>query len=221
MAALAIEGPGQGETLSGGLKVTLTNYEAAVGAFIDRLVAHPRIDGDRVGLWGVSMGSYWGLRCAAREPRLKGVATAAGCYGDFDVIFDRAQPNFKSNFMFMAGYDDEAAFDREVVANMHLWDLAGDISCPALLGFGEFDELTRIEDTLRLFELIGGPKELLVFEQQFHPMGPVAGEMFRYASEWLARALAGEVPADLDRQRYARTDGSYTDSGRPAWWLAS
>jgi dienelactone hydrolase len=219
MAALAIEGPGQGESLTGGLKVNLTNYDRAISAFVDFLSSRPDIDSARVGMWGVSMGSYWGIRAAAHEPRLGAVATAAGCYGDFDVIFGRAQPNFKANFMYMSGYEDEQAFDAELASQMGLWGLADRVACPVLLGFGEFDELTRIEDTLRLFESLPAPKELLVFEQEFHPLGPVSAELFQYGAEWLQRVLDGELEDGFVTQRYVMRNGEMqTGSAAPAWW---
>lgn len=222
MAALAIDGPGQGESRSNGLKVGLTNYEEAVGALLDHLSTRPEIDSNHIGLWGVSMGSYWGMRCAAKEHRLGAVATALGCYGDMDRIFNRAQPNYKTNFMYMAGYDDEQAFDRELGTRMNLWDLGPEISCPVFMGIGEFDELTYLEDALTVFESIRAPKEIAVFGEEFHPLGGVVAEVFRFGAEWIERGLRGDFAAGRDGRRFMPRHGVVQrGDAKPPWWLAS
>lgn len=43
----------------------------------------------------------------------------------------------------MAGYQDEEAFDRELVSRMPLGGLVGDITCSVLFGIGEFAEAGR------------------------------------------------------------------------------
>jgi pimeloyl-ACP methyl ester carboxylesterase len=221
-AVLAPDGPGQGETLGGDLRVTLDNYERATSAFIDAIVDRSEIDAERIGLWGVSMGSYWGLRIAAAEPRLKAVGTAMGCYGDMQIIFERAQPSFKRNFMNMAGYTDEDAFDREVAAKMGLGDLVGKITVPVLMQYGEFDELSTVDATIALYDKITAPKRLMVFEQEFHALGGVGGELIGGAAAWLDLALAGEIPAGEAKQSYLKHSGEVVDGdAAPSWWLSA
>ncbi|MCZ7536256.1 MAG: prolyl oligopeptidase family serine peptidase [Acidimicrobiia bacterium] len=219
MAAIAIEGPGEGATRLHGLTVDLTNYERAISAVIDFLEARPDIDAGRIGVYGMSMGSYWGLRAAAHDRRLRAVATALGCYGDMEIIFNRAHPNFKRNYMYMSGYTDEAAFDRELGSRMNVWDLADRIDCPIFMGFGEFDELTPIEDTLRFYELLRSPKELCVFEQEFHPIGGVAAELMQFSANWLSRAFQGAFDGGRDERRYMRRWGAVqVGDATPPWW---
>lgn len=221
-AVLTPDGPGQGETLGAGLRVTLDNYERAMGAFIDAIEARPEIDADRIGLWGVSMGSYWGLRTAAAEPRLRAVGTAMGCYGDMQIIFERAQPSFKRNFMNMAGYTDEDAFDREVAAKMGLDDLVGKIDVPVLMQYGEFDELSTVDATIALYDKISAPKRLMVFEQEFHALGGVGAELIGGAASWLDLALAGDVPVGEAKQSYLKHSGQVQDGdATPGWWLSA
>lgn len=220
--ALAVDMPGQGESLSNGLKVTLTNPERALSAFVDFLVSRPEVDAGRIGLLGCSMSSYWGMRGAAHEPRLRAVAGFMGVYGDFDTLLNRAQPSFKTNFMYMAGYTDEVAFDAELGSRMNLWELAGKIRCPVLMGVGEFDELVPLEQTLALYQLLSAPKEIRVYEDEFHPLGGVANEMYHYGAEWLHRALGGDFDAGRDERYYLRRDGRVNDaSADPAWWLGA
>jgi alpha-beta hydrolase superfamily lysophospholipase len=220
-AVLAVDGPGQGETAGAGLQVTLDNYERAMSAFVDEMVERAEIDGDRIGLWGVSMGSYWGLRTAATDPRIKAAATAMGCYGDMHVIFERAQPSFKRNFMQMAGYTDEARFDAEVAAKMGLGDLVGAIAVPVLMAYGEFDELSTVEATIALYEQISAPKRLMIFEQEFHALGGVGAELIGAAADWLDLALSRAIPAGDAQQAYLEHSGEVRDGdASPRWWLA-
>ena len=219
MATFALDGPGQGETLLHGLKVTIDNYERSISAVIDYLQTRQEIDADRIGFMGLSMGSYWGVRCAAAEPRLKGVYTALGCYGSMGRIFNGAQPNMKANYMFMSGYEDEEAFDRELATKMNLWDLAPKVKCPVFMGFGEFDALQTVEEALKLYEMIDAPKEICIFEDEFHPLGGVAAEFFRHGAEWLERALRGDFGGGRDERRYMRRWGDVqVGDATPPWW---
>ncbi|RDI63354.1 alpha/beta hydrolase [Nocardia pseudobrasiliensis] len=220
MVALSIEGPGQGESRAGGLTVDLTNYQRAVSRYLDYLSELPGVDPRRIGMFGISMSGYWGSRAAATEPRLAALAAFEAPTGDFRTIFERAQPTFKANFMYMAGYDDEDAFDRELVERMPLGDLVGDITCPVLYGIGEFDELTPLEQALANYELVRAPKEIRVYEGEFHPLGGVAAEAFRFGAEWLERALSGELAEPgRDVRHYIHRDGRTTDgTADPQWW---
>ncbi|MEG8178362.1 alpha/beta hydrolase [Nocardia terpenica] len=223
IVALSIEGPGQGETRANGLPVDLTNYERAIGRYLDYLADLPEVDPDRIGLFGISMGAYWGSRAAAADKRIGALAAFEVPTGSFIDAFDRAQPTFKTNYMYMAGYTDEAAIERELLGRMGLSEVVGDIGCPVLYGIGEFDELTPVESVLSCFERIGAPKELRVYEGEFHPLGGVAAEVLRFGAEWLERALAGELSEPgRDVRHYVHRDGRTTDgTADPQWWLGA
>lgn len=220
VVALSIEGPGQGESRTNGLTVDLTNYERAIGRYIGYLSSLPEVDPDRIGMFGISMSGYWGLRAAATDPRLAAVAAFEAVTGDFRTIFERAQPTFKNNYMFMSGYTDEDAFDRELAGRMPLGEMVGLISCPVLYGIGEFDELTQLEQAMASFERVKAPKELRVYEDEFHPLGGVAAEVFRFGAEWIERALNGELAEPgRDVRHYVHRDGGTSDgTAEPAWW---
>ncbi|TQF04964.1 alpha/beta hydrolase [Kitasatospora acidiphila] len=223
MVALSIEGPGQGESRAGGLTVDLTNYERAIGRYLDYLAGLPEVDADRIGMFGISMSGYWGSRAAATDRRLAALAAFEAVTGDFTTIFERAQPTFKNNYMYMSGYTDEDAFDRDLTLQMPLGDLVAEIACPVLYGIGEFDELTDLGQALANFEKVRAPKELRVYEDEFHPLGGVAAEAFRFGAEWLERALDGEFGTPgRDVRHYVHRDGRTTDhSADPAWWLGA
>lgn len=223
IVALSIEGPGQGETRANGLTVDLTNYERAISRYIDHLAGLPEVDAGRIGMFGISMSGYWGLRAAAADPRLAALATFEGVTGDFDTIFERAQPTFKHNYMYMSGFSDEERFDRELAALMPLGDLVTRLTRPVLVGIGEFDELTPLEQALATYERIRAPKEMRVYENESHPLGGVAAEMFRFGAEWVERALNGALQEPgRDVRHYVRRDGTTADgTADPDWWLGA
>ncbi|HEY1824248.1 MAG TPA: hypothetical protein VGG83_30450 [Trebonia sp.] len=125
--------------------------------------------------------------------------------------------------MFMSGYSDEEAFDRDLAARMPLGDLVADIACPVLYGIGEFDELTQLEQALASYERVTAPKEMRVYEDEFHPLGGVAAEIFRFGAEWIERAVNGELAEPgRDVRHYVHRDGRTTDgTANPTWWLGT
>jgi len=198
MAVLAIDGPGQGESLLRMLKVRVEtwNYERAVSAAIDYLQTRREIDSDRIATFGVSTGSYWSPRAALWEARHGDRIKAAGGLAaqwdpSFVTEFEYAQPNFKTNYMYMAGEDSEPAFDRK--APLH--DLREDIkeiTCPLLIAQGEFDELCAPAQLEAIISRSTAPYELRIYEDEFHPLGGVAVEAYESAVDWLKDRLDGK-----------------------------
>jgi dienelactone hydrolase len=224
VVALSIEGPGQGQTRSLGLTVGLDNYERAIETYAGYLAGLPQVDPARIGMFGISMSGYWALRAiASPDTRLRAAATFEAVSGDFETIFEEAQPSFKNNYMYMAGYTDEDAFDRELKERMPLGDLVTRITKPVLLGIGEFDELTPVEKALATYERITAPKEMRVYEGQFHPLGGVAAEVFAFGADWVLRAVDGEFDRPgRDERHFMRSDGTATEaSADPPWWLGA
>jgi Esterase FrsA-like len=77
MATLSLDGPGQGET---GFALNIRpDYDVAVAAILDAVADRPRLDQDRIGAVGVSLGGHYVIRAAAFEPRLKAVAGTHVC----------------------------------------------------------------------------------------------------------------------------------------------
>ncbi len=169
LAVLALDGPGQGETRSRGIIISADNFAAAAESCLDWLSRHPAIDGTRVVLRGSSFGTYYGTVAAAGlGTRIlgycgSGVCQEPGC----KTIFGAASPSFKVRFMFMAGYEDEAAFD-VFCEGFDLGKVAADIKAPYMIIAGQADQLSPIAHTHALFEKITAPKRLVVFENADH-----------------------------------------------------
>jgi len=190
IAVFAIDGPGQGETRERGVKCNASNYEDAGRLACDYLVKRPEIDADRLAIMGSSMGSYWGPRVAAVEPRFKACAVSGvNVEPGQNTIFNSASPTFKLNYMYMAGYDDEAAFD-EFAKTLTLRDVAPKIRCPYLIVAGEDDDLCPIEYVYQFMNAIPGPRVLVVYEGEKHSIrNPRARTLL---VDWLADRLAGK-----------------------------
>jgi cephalosporin-C deacetylase-like acetyl esterase len=222
MHVLAIDGPGQGVSLLRKVRVTTDNYERAGSAFIDAVVRRPDVDAERIAVSGFSMGSHWGTRLAALDPRVKAVATAAACYGSKRPLFELASPRFKQIFMYMAGIHDEDEFDvfAEGLGNV---DQAHQIRCPSLQVIGEYDPLCYLEDAYEVYQNISGPKEFWVIENDFHvPVNvPNLGGMdvYPFLADWIKDALAGRFRPGHAREVLIRENGigPYDDAAAGYW----
>jgi dienelactone hydrolase len=210
VARLCIDGPGQGECLTRGIWVSATNHVDACQAAFEWLRQQPEIDGERLGIHGISMGSFWGTHAAAGVDGVKACAVELVCHEPgMHTIFNMASPTFKLRFMYMAGHQDEAAFDA-YAQTFTLDGVAERIQCPYLIVAGEDDELSPIEHTYRLFDQVRAPKELVVYQGELHSIGagPAAQlgpSRATLIADWLADRMA-DKPLH-SRRVYVETSG--------------
>ena len=201
MANFIYDGPGQGECTIREIFVTEKNHMDAALAVYDWLSRHPHIDKNRVVLWGISMGTYFGLQAAAAlGNRIKGAAVTFVCHEPgMNGLMDMSAPSFKMRFMYMSGHDDEAAFDR-FKEKFSLMPYAGRIKCPVLIQAGEDDELSPIEFSDALLERIKAPKKFVVYEGERHAIGgnnlsSYLGEnWFTMLADWCLDRVEGRKP---------------------------
>lgn len=71
LAALAMDMHGHGASAGERYHVNMREWVADVRAAIEFLVAHPRVDGNKIGAFGLSSGGTAILEAAINEPRLK------------------------------------------------------------------------------------------------------------------------------------------------------
>lgn len=197
LAVLAVDGPGQAESITRGIFVTPSNHEAAGRAVLAWLQRDARLDAARVVLRGVSFGSFFAIQWAVGmgEACRGVVASYVAHEPGLHTLFEEASPTFKVRFMMMAGYEDEAAFDR-FAAGFDVRPWARRLTAPLLVQAGERDELSPLVHTERLMELVPVPHELVVYQAHGHVLrggGAVeAGEspeaMF---ADWMLARLAG------------------------------
>lgn len=172
MAHFIYDGPGQGECTYRDILVTESNHMDAAEAVHAWLSRHPHIDAGRCVIWGVSMGTFFGLQAAAAlGDKVRGAGVAFVCHQPgLDNLMNHAAPSFKMRFMYMSGHDDEDKFDR-FIAKFSLLPIAGRITCPVLIQAGEDDELSPIECSEELVEKIRPPKKLVIYEGERHAIG--------------------------------------------------
>jgi cephalosporin-C deacetylase-like acetyl esterase len=217
-SGFTLDGPGQGESLTHGVTMTLDNYDRAISSAIDWLVSRPEVDPARIVIMGSSMGSWWGTHALSTETRIKALAANMPCLADKSILLNQAQPSFVSNLMSMTGlktYEEIGAFAEK----MSLTDLAPNIRVPYLIVTGENDELTTLEGTREIYDLISGPKEMWVYQHEFHPIGPPANEWLNASLDWLQKAIDGEIRDDWRYQVFITKEGEYIEGdGTPPWW---
>ena len=97
-----------------GLWVTADNFGGAGRACVSWIDTRKVLGRDRIGVFGRSFGSYAAMVLAnAIADRIRGAVVGLPCYEPgFHKIFEETSPIYKNRFMFMAGYDDEAEFDK-------------------------------------------------------------------------------------------------------------
>jgi dipeptidyl aminopeptidase/acylaminoacyl peptidase len=207
---LAMDGPGQGNSNMQKIRAVGDNYERAAKAVIDYALSRTEIDPEKIAIYGISMGSYWSLRLASDDHRMAAVVSAVACFNPNSTIFTESSPRFKQMFMYMAGVDDEERFDA-VARTMTVRGHLEKIRCPALLVTGEFDPLCPLEEAVEAFEAIRTPKEMWVFENQFHPLWKLANlgdlDCHQYALDWLHVALTKGLPTGHRRIAYVKVNG--------------
>lgn len=202
MHVLSIDGPGQGISNIRKIRVSDDNYERAASAAIDYLSSRPEVDPDNIVIAGISFGSHWGARTAARDRRVRALAATYAVVGPKKAIFEEASPRFKQMFMYMAGIRDEDEFDL-MAERMTTSGYAGKITCPTLLAMGEYDPLCHLRDAVDFFEELSCPKELWVFEDEFHRISQREGigglDIYPFIADWLRDELDGRHPPDLNK----------------------
>lgn len=193
-AVLSVDGPGQGGSRARGILLTADNSARVGPGAVEALRRRPDIDGDRLVVSGVSMGSYWGFRAATATDAFRACALMLPCWEPgMHTIFNMASPTYKLNYMHMTGIYDEAEFD-SAMKDFTLEGLEEKMRCPFLLMTGEDDDLSPLDQTLGIFNRIPKPKQIVVFEGQKHSVeNPAVRDI---AGDFLLDCLAGrEIPS--------------------------
>jgi dienelactone hydrolase len=197
IAALAVEGPGYWEAPLRGLYVDVPGWVETGKEVMRWLLARPEVDPDKIAVTGSSFGSFFSAIMMSDEPRYKACAVTGTCYepGGY-TIFDTASPTFKHRFMFMAGMTDEREFD-EFRRSLDWHGYAEKVKAPYLVAAGESDELCPLHYSEQFVKALGGPKQLIVYQDARHGLGGVPSaingpEPRTFQAEWITSRLAGK-----------------------------
>jgi dienelactone hydrolase len=197
VAVLALDGPGQAECRVLGLTVSMENWTTVGKVAVDWLLGRPEVDPERIGVFGNSFGSFFATIVTAHEPRLKACIANATCLEPgFHSIFEEASPTFKKRFMYMAGHDDEAAFD-EFRKTLTWEGHAEKIRVPYLCVAGEAEELSPLVHTERMLERIPAPRRFVVYQDARHAIGATASVNLgpyppTMVADWMTDRFAGK-----------------------------
>ena len=180
------------------------------------------IDTDRVGIFGRSFGSYAGTVMAnAVADRLRGVAVGLPCMEPgFHTIFEEASPTFKQRFMYMAGYEDEAAFD-VFIKDFDLRPRVGNLKCPYMVLGGERDERSPIKHAYDLVTRVPGPVDLFIYQSERHAPGRMPAAQngpnwYATMADWLAATIRDKKPVTGNRFRYVKSTGQVEERPFPS-----
>ncbi len=167
MHAFSFDGPGQGESNLRGIRLTADNYEEAAAAAIDYLMKRKEVEAQKIGVYALSFGSYWGMRIAATNRNVAAAAAPWASFVDKYYLMTEESPRYKQLFAYLTQSATEAELDT-VWEQMTMDGLMDKITCPTLIVSGEYDPRAPISEVYRLFDEMKAPAELWVLPDQHH-----------------------------------------------------
>lgn len=187
VATFSVDGPGQGEA-EYDLPIR-GDWEVPGAALLDALSAQDGVDGERMAVWGVSLGGYYAPRVASGDARVRACVALAGPY-DFGECWDTLPDLTRDAFRVRSGSADDAAARRAAHA-LSLAGRTGNIRCPLLVVTGRRDRLIPWQHAQRLVDEVAGPAELLLLDRGNHGCANLAAHHRPFTADWVAARLAG------------------------------
>jgi pimeloyl-ACP methyl ester carboxylesterase len=170
---LAIDGPGQGESLRLRNIRTRHDYEVAGTAAYEAVAARADVDPKKVAVMGYSFGGYYAPRICAFERRYAACVAFGAMHWNMEEWVDgirqavasdakkSAQSHFQVPWVFGAKDLDEAVI---MARRFDLAPVAARIACPFLVLHGENDRIVPLASARELYDAVGSTrKHLKVF----------------------------------------------------------
>lgn len=188
LATFSFDGPGQGLTWAE--RKLRPDFEAPIGAVIDRLQAHPAIDPARIGIWGRSFGAYCALR-GATDPRMRACVSIGGFY-DMGAIWSRMPKGTTDSLGFAFGTDNLQAGAQE--ARRYALDgVLGKVGCPVLIVHSGQDNVCPVAESQRMIDELPRDAELRVFAEGNHVCDNIPYKVRPLMADWLAEKLGAGI----------------------------
>jgi len=172
---LAIDGPGQGESLRLRNHPSRYDYEAAGIPAYEYVASRPDVDPKRVAIIAYSAGGYYAPRVAAFEKRYA-ACVAWGPHFDYHAVWEKRYAAMKKDHNSVAtshfqlpwvlGVQDmEKAMEK--LKKFTLEGVADKLECPLLITWGNEDKLTPREIADKLYDAAGSKdKTLKIFDRE-------------------------------------------------------
>src|ERR1035438_7519704 len=108
----------------------------------------PDLDGERVGMLGVSLGGYYAARAAAFEPRIRAVVVSGGPYDYGALIRDRPAHSLATFAHNSGTTSTEETY--EFASRITLEGVLGRLTQPMVVVFGKRDRLVPWQQAVRV-----------------------------------------------------------------------
>jgi dipeptidyl aminopeptidase/acylaminoacyl peptidase len=200
---LAIDGPGQGESLRLRDLCARHDYEVPGTAAYADVAARPDVDPERVVVMGYSFGGYYAARVAAFERRYAAGVAFAALHWDL-AAWQReikrrqdgdpkttAQSTF--HFRWVMGCDTiDAAIEK--AAKFSLVDVAPRIACPFLVVHAQDDRVVPVASAHALYAALGSPRRhIKIFTaadgSTYHAQADNRQVGVDYIADWIAATV--------------------------------
>lgn len=202
---LAIDGPGQGETLRLRNIPSRPDYEVPAAAAYEYLAARSDVDPGRVAIMAYSMGGYYAPRAAAFEKRFA-ACVAWGAHFDYHSTWITRRkileaggnrvsaPHFQLPWV-MGMPDMDSAMKKTEAYTLE--GVAGKVTCPFLVIHGADDSISPVENAKRLYDAVSSEvKTLKVFSADEggseHCQGDNRFLASTFVADWLGDVLNAE-----------------------------
>jgi alpha-beta hydrolase superfamily lysophospholipase len=162
---LAIDGPGQGESLRLREMYARHDYETAGTAAYDYVAGRLEVDRSKVVVMGYSFGGYYAGRVAAFEKRYAAGVAFAALHWDLAAwqrdIKRRHETDPKNtaqsqfHFRWIMGHIDDGDAAIAKAEGFSLRDIAGKIEMPFLIVHAEEDKVVPVASAHKLYEALG------------------------------------------------------------------
>lgn len=194
IATLAVDLPGLGESLlRHHLRWRLGNIVTAISNSIAHLKIHPKIDSERIGVYGLCLGGAMAYKYTALRN------DAAFCTSMFPMLLTQEvidnSPSWSKMsdwFAFFCGNAPNNVFEEEMFVTEDL-----KVQCPYFLVHGYYDNWTKLETAMAIYNRATNKKDALIIEE---PPVYESGHMTTHSVP-VVDQYHWVVPVAADRQR--------------------